>query len=72
MSGCCTPPAYEPPKTLPPEGALKTIVLIGPPNAGKSTLFNRLTGLRRRWPTSPGVTVEQHMGLMGRCGPATT
>lgn len=68
MSGCCTPPAYEPPKTLPPEGALKTIVLIGPPNAGKSTLFNRLTGLRQKVANFPGVTVEQHMGLMAGVG----
>jgi ferrous iron transport protein B len=42
--------------------------LIGPPNAGKSTLFNRLTGLRQKVANFPGVTVEQHMGLMAGVG----
>jgi ferrous iron transport protein B len=68
MSGCCTPPAYQPPKNPPPAGELRTIVLIGPPNAGKSTLFNRLTGLRQKVANFPGVTVEQHMGLMAGVG----
>jgi ferrous iron transport protein B len=44
------------------------VVLIGPPNAGKSTLFNRLTGLRQKVANYPGVTVEQHMGLMAGVG----
>ena len=52
----------------PPERRLaprcSTVVLIGPPNAGKSTLFNRLTGLRQKVANYPGVTVEQRMGLM--------
>jgi ferrous iron transport protein B len=43
-------------------------VLIGPPNSGKSTLFNRLTGLRQKVANYPGVTVEQHMGLMAGVG----
>ena len=30
-----------------------------PPNSGKSTLFNRLTGLRQKVANFPGVTVEQ-------------
>jgi ferrous iron transport protein B len=47
---------------------LKTVVLIGPPNAGKSTLFNRLTGLRQKVANYPGVTVEQRMGLMAGVG----
>jgi ferrous iron transport protein B len=44
------------------------VVLIGPPNAGKSTLFNRLTGLRQKVANYPGVTVEQRMGLMAGVG----
>ncbi len=63
MSSCCETPAFQPP-AAPPEGALRTVVLIGPPNSGKSTLFNRLTGLRQKVANYPGVTVEQRMGLM--------
>jgi ferrous iron transport protein B len=47
---------------------VRTVVLIGPPNAGKSTLFNRLTGLRQKVANYPGVTVEQRMGLMAGVG----
>ena len=68
MSTCCTPSAFEPPAAPPPEGALRTVVLIGPPNSGKSTLFNRLTGLRQKVANYPGVTVEQRMGLMAGVG----
>jgi ferrous iron transport protein B len=68
MSSCCTPPPFEPPAAPPPEGALKTVVLIGPPNSGKSTLFNRLTGLRQKVANYPGVTVEQRMGTMAGVG----
>jgi len=67
-SGCCAPPPFEPPQAQPPAGALKTVVLIGPPNSGKSTLFNRLTGLRQKVANYPGVTVEQRMGLMAGVG----
>lgn len=35
-----------------------SIVLIGNPNTGKTTLFNALTGLRHRVGNYPGVTVE--------------
>lgn len=67
-STCCTPPPFEPPAVPPPDGALKTVVLIGPPNSGKSTLFNRLTGLRQKVANFPGVTVEQRLGLMAGVG----
>jgi ferrous iron transport protein B len=39
-----------------------TVALIGPPNSGKTTLFNRLTGLRQKVANFPGVTVEQKTG----------
>jgi ferrous iron transport protein B len=68
MSTCCDTPAFTPPTAPPPAGALQTVVLIGPPNAGKSTLFNRLTGLRQKVANYPGVTVEQRMGLMAGVG----
>src|SRR3954447_25091466 len=50
---------------LPPLPGLKarhTVALVGPPNCGKTTLFNRLTGLRQKVANFPGVTVEQHVG----------
>jgi ferrous iron transport protein B len=42
----------------------KLVALIGPPNTGKSTLFNRLTGLRQKVANYPGVTVERHIGTL--------
>jgi ferrous iron transport protein B len=39
-----------------------SIAVVGNPNAGKSTLFNRLTGLRQKTGNYPGVTVERHVG----------
>ncbi|MFO8174520.1 MAG: ferrous iron transport protein B [Longimicrobiales bacterium] len=41
-----------------------TVALVGPPNSGKSTLFNRLTGLRQKTANFPGVTVERHHGTV--------
>jgi ferrous iron transport protein B len=67
MNPCCETPAFEPTES-PAAGALRTVVLIGPPNAGKSTLFNRLTGLRQKVANYPGVTVEQRMGPMAGVG----
>src|SRR5260370_14995630 len=48
----------------PPKQAVRrhTVALIGPPNSGKTTLFNRLTGLRQKVANFPGVTVEHHAG----------
>ena len=40
----------------------RVVAIVGPPNSGKSTLFNRLTGLRQKVANFPGVTVEQHTG----------
>ena len=68
MSSCCSPTALEQPPAPPSAGGLSTVVLIGPPNSGKSTLFNRLTGLRQKVANYPGVTVEQRMGLMSGVG----
>ncbi|MFQ5983393.1 MAG: FeoB small GTPase domain-containing protein, partial [Woeseiaceae bacterium] len=39
-----------------------SIAVVGNPNSGKSTLFNRLTGLRQRTANYPGATVEKHVG----------
>ncbi len=46
-------------------GQIRTVALVGPPNSGKSTLFNRLTGLRQKVANYPGVTVEQRYGKLG-------
>lgn len=41
----------------------RTVVLIGNPNAGKTTLFNQLTGARQRVGNWVGVTVERKEGF---------
>ncbi|HEX8633099.1 MAG TPA: ferrous iron transport protein B [Pyrinomonadaceae bacterium] len=50
-----------------------TIALAGNPNAGKTSLFNALTGLRQKVANYPGVTVERKEGywqLMPELAPA--
>jgi len=42
---------------------MRRIAILGNPNAGKSTLFNALTGLRQKVGNYPGVTVEKKTGL---------
>jgi ferrous iron transport protein B len=46
------------------------IALAGNPNAGKTTLFNRLTGARQHVGNYPGVTVEKKEGIYGGSGGA--
>ena len=53
------------PSIPPPRSAVDRpiiVAIVGPPNSGKSTLFNRLTGLRQKVANFPGVTVEHRMG----------
>ena len=38
------------------------VALVGNPNTGKTTLFNRLTGLNQKVGNYPGVTVDEKIG----------
>ena len=42
----------------------RKIALVGNPNAGKSALFNALTGARQKIANYPGVTVERKAGRL--------
>lgn len=46
------------------EARSRTIVLIGPPNAGKTSLYNLLTGSRFKTVNYPGATVEFSVGKL--------
>src|SRR5665811_2233324 len=70
---CHEPAVLEPIEKAPPlppgsKPRIRTVALIGPPNSGKSTLFNRLTGMRQKVANYPGVTVEHHSGRMKSIG----
>lgn len=41
---------------------LRRVVLVGSPNAGKTSVFNHLTGLRAKIGNYPGVTVGRSVG----------
>lgn len=43
---------------------LPVVAVAGNPNAGKSALFNALTGARQKVGNYPGVTVERHSGRL--------
>lgn len=42
----------------------RKIALVGNPNSGKTSLFNRLTGLNQRVGNYPGVTVDKRSGTI--------
>lgn len=44
--------------------SLRRAALVGNPNAGKSALFNALTGARQKIANYPGVTVERKAGRL--------
>ena len=62
MSACCDTKLDAP--TRPASSGFQSVAIVGPPNSGKSTLFNRLTGLRQKVANFPGVTVEHHVGYI--------
>ncbi len=43
---------------------VSTVALLGNPNSGKSSVFNRLTGLQQKVGNFPGVTVEKKEGVL--------
>ena len=45
-----------------------TVALAGNPNAGKTTIFNDLTGIRQHVGNYPGVTVEKKEGTLRHAG----
>ncbi len=55
---CCNADEKRCPKTA----LHREVALLGNPNAGKTTLFNLLTGARQRTGNWPGVTVERKEG----------
>jgi len=54
----------ENPATAPHRHHAFTLALVGNPNAGKTTLFNALTGLRAKTANFPGTTVERKVGRL--------
>jgi ferrous iron transport protein B len=67
-----TAAAIEPPSTggESPAPVCLRIALLGNPNTGKTTLFNRLTGLRHKTSNFPGTTQEARVGTVV-LGPGT-
>ncbi len=59
-------PSVSTPTNTPPTQGLPSVparvALLGIPNTGKTTLFNRLTGLRHRTGNFPGTTLEARVG----------
>src|SRR5690348_15838282 len=68
MSSCCNTETVDLPIEPRAPGKIRTVALVGPPNSGKSTLFNRRTGLRQKVANYPGDTVEQHFGNLSGIG----
>src|SRR5579862_2515145 len=62
MSDCHDCPVATLPRPSAIDARRHVVAIVGPPNSGKSTLFNRLTGLRQKVANFPGVTVEHRMG----------
>src|SRR3974390_89528 len=47
-----------------PATAYRTVAVVGPPNSGKTPLYNRLRELRQKVGNFPGGTAETHIGYV--------
>lgn len=47
---------------------MQTLAIIGNPNSGKTTLFNRLTGSNQHVGNWPGVTIDRKTGHIEHAG----
>ena len=61
-------PSLEPADSNEPGTTPPLVVIVGNPNVGKTTLFNRLTGQNARIGNYPGVTVERRSGKVEHDG----
>lgn len=61
------PPAALPAESRPVPG-LARVALLGNPNTGKTTLFNRLCGLRAKTANFPGTTTDARIGRTSLAG----
>jgi ferrous iron transport protein B len=55
-----------------PKGPAFRVALVGNPNCGKTSVFNRLTGAHQRVGNWPGVTVERKEGHFSHAGAVVT
>lgn len=60
-------PALED-RSAPSAGREPLVLLLGNPNVGKTSLFNRLTGERAHIGNYPGITVERRAGVLALGG----
>jgi ferrous iron transport protein B len=58
-----SPPRADAPAGAGAEARQLVVALAGNPNAGKTSIFNALTGLRQKVANYPGVTVERKEGV---------
>lgn len=59
-----SPESSKPADSLEPVSTAPLVALVGNPNAGKTTLFNALTGSHQKVGNYPGVTVEHVSGTL--------